>query len=111
MTLTVHSQVTFAPQHAEDADDVPPGRDEHRRRRFRVAPGVPVSVHLVAEAHDDRVVVGADGLRVGAQVAVVAPGGDSRDTDTSGSICTSGAAPSLATVLAKPAGKGSYQPL
>ena len=69
------------PKRAEQADDVPPGRHEHRRGRFLVAPGVPVSVHLVAEAHDDRVAVAAHGPGVGPQVAVVPPGGDGGDAD------------------------------
>ncbi len=68
-------------QRAEEADDVPPGGDERRRGRVPVTPGVPVAVHLVAEAHDDRVAVGAHGLGVGTQVAVVPSGSDAGHAD------------------------------
>src|ERR1019366_9671784 len=44
-------------QGAEDSHDVPPGGHEHSRGSFAVAPGVPVTVHLVAKAQDDRVMI------------------------------------------------------
>ena len=96
---------------AEEGDDVPPGRHEYRRRRVLVSPGVPVAVHLVAEAQDDRVTVGADGLGVGGQVAVVAPSPILATLTSSGSICTSGTACSSAAAAANLAWNGSSHPL
>ena len=54
------------------------------RRRVAVdvdAPRVPVAVHLVHEADEDRAPVGGDVARVGPDVAVVGPGGDAREPD------------------------------
>ena len=68
-------------QIAEQRDDVPPGGYERRRGCVRVTPRGPPAVHLVAKAQDDRVAVGADGLSVFAQVAVVPSGSDPGDAD------------------------------
>src|ERR1019366_1119496 len=68
-------------ERAECGDEVAPGSHEHRRGRFPVPPGVPVAVHLVTEAQDDRVAVGTDSLSVSAQVAVVPSGSDRGNAD------------------------------
>ena len=63
---------------------MPPGGHEDCRGGVPVAPGVPAAVHLVAEAEDDRATVGADGLGVGGQIAVVVPGCDGGEADALG---------------------------
>ena len=56
--------------------------------------------------------VGADSLSVFAQVAVVPVVSDPCDAEAFvGSICTSGTAPCLAAIAAKPAWNGSNHPL
>ena len=82
MILTVHSQVTFrAPAARNRLTMCRQAAMKAAGDVLLVAPGVPVAVHLVAEAHDDRAVVGADSPGVAAQVAVVPPGRDSGDTN------------------------------
>src|SRR6266699_3468210 len=56
---------------AEHSHDVTPGGDECRRGLVRVAPWVPVAVHLVGEADDYRVPEYSDLMRVAAQPTVV----------------------------------------
>src|ERR1019366_1929284 len=68
-------------ERTEEGDDVPPCGYECRWGRAPVTPGVPVAVHLVAEAHDDRVMVGADCRGEGTQVAVVVTGCDPGEAD------------------------------
>src|ERR1700750_3139502 len=58
-----------------------PGGHKSRRRCVSVTPIGPVAVHLVPEAHNDRMTVGADGLRVEAQVAVIVSRSDMRHVD------------------------------
>src|ERR1039457_5353690 len=53
-----------------------PSGDKNVRGSVRVSPGVPVTIHLVAEAQNDGIMVSADGLGVGAQIAVVISIGD-----------------------------------
>src|SRR5690349_11651772 len=62
-------------------DNVPPAGHENCRRCMPVAPGVPITVHLVPEAQDDGTVIGTDGLSIGAQIAVVSSCGDRSDAD------------------------------
>lgn len=40
-----------------------------------------MTVHLMAEAQNDRTVVGANSLRIGTQVAVIVPASDGRQAD------------------------------
>src|SRR5208282_324116 len=49
---------------AEQVYDVPPGGNELLSRGVPIGPGVPGPVHLMAEAQDDRALVGADGVGV-----------------------------------------------
>ena len=69
-------------QRAKEGNDVPPGSHERRRRSVPVAPGVPVAVHLMAEAQNDRATVIADSLSVRSQVCVVPPRRDRGKADT-----------------------------
>src|SRR5690348_5511033 len=57
---------------------MPPCSYENGRGCMGVTPSIPVAVHLVTEAQDDCMMVGANGLSVGVQIVVVVSGGDRR---------------------------------
>ncbi len=58
-----------------------PGGDKRGRTGVGVTPGIPVAVHLMSEADDDRMAVVPDRLGVCLQVAVVVSVGDLGEVD------------------------------
>src|SRR5262245_5672710 len=63
---------------------MPPRRYKRRRRDVPIAPRIPVAVHLMPEADDNRVAKVTDAAGIATEVNVVGTGGDRRDRRVGG---------------------------